>query len=222
MNLKAGRMRWGTQEGMARNSSRPAASEDDRKILNGVFRSSIAEIKAYLGTVDEWIAWTENAVAETSPPNRFLYLLDNLSQSVRRDLEFLSTENEYAIALDDLNDAVSDLTGAIGDYNDLRWLTNGGPQLEIVLKSIMHEKEEKEVGLEQHSERDESERARKLELIQHAKKYGVETFSQLLLNEKYNADLERLIGAIRSECASVTTALKGALDLTRKYELLFG
>jgi hypothetical protein len=197
--------------------------QDDRSMLRAILTTMKDEIDYYLRQVDMWVRETNEEARRSSRPNfpdRFHYLSAYFPNRVAEDLELLSSQNDFRTTIREVRTSVESLTAALSEFNDLRWITTIGPQIEMLYKYFKDAGDFKELWSDVNPAEEEAQRRHRIALLGRVKEYGAKTMSELLANDRYNSDLDKYVRAILSNCEILDEAVTRATTLARRYELL--
>lgn len=199
------------------------ATDDDERILKAILGARKEEIDLYLRQLLVWVSATRrDAVHGIWPryPERLHPSIMNFPSGIAEDFKQLSAQNDYLIAITELLEAVRSLDDALREFNDLRWVTTNGPQMDMLLGYFKESEGPNSLLSQTDPAREEAMRKHKIALLERAKTYGAETVGDLLDDAKYQSDLDDLLNTIRLNCDAADNASKVATNLTRRYELL--
>jgi hypothetical protein len=133
-------------------------------------------------------------------------------------MSFLPEGNDFRDSLSDAVEASRRLLGAVSEYNDLRWMSNGGPALFGITEAAKTLPEHREAFSDIDPEQEAEYKRSRLALIERAKAYGYPK-RQPLESDEYRADLMDAVLDVRSKCEIAAEALKNASRTIREHEL---
>jgi UDP-2,3-diacylglucosamine pyrophosphatase LpxH len=199
----------------------PMSGEDQRTIIRKVLSSDLDSIRDYFDRMDVWVLGVSSE-ALRMPESGFAHQLGlpfvNRPRSLEEIMSFLPEGNDFRDSLSDAVEASRRLLGAVSEYNDLRWMSNGGPALFGITEAAKTLPEHREAFSDIDPEQEAEYKRSRLALIERAKAYGYPK-RQPLESDEYRADLMDAVLDVRSKCEIAAEALKNASRTIREHEL---